>query len=116
MNLYRKYGTDWNVLARTRALDRLDSWGFNTIGNWSSSDLFAVRRVPYTVAVGYDTSSLTEFSSANQQMVDVFDPGFFAKVAAGISRCNLQSQERSLVSWLFCRKRIAVGWVEHQRS
>jgi agarase len=72
-------------MARTRALDRLDSWGFNTIGNWSSSDLFAVRRVPYTVAVGYDTSSLATFSSANQQMVDVFDPSFSSKVAAGIS-------------------------------
>jgi hypothetical protein len=85
MNLYRKYGANWNVMARTRALDRLDSWGFNTIGNWSSSDLFAVRRVPYTVAVGYDTSSLATFSSANQQMVDVFDPSFSSKVAAGIS-------------------------------
>ncbi|HWI59258.1 MAG TPA: hypothetical protein VNZ22_18670, partial [Bacillota bacterium] len=37
MNLYRKYGTNWRTLARLRALDRLDAWGFNTVGNWSSS-------------------------------------------------------------------------------
>jgi len=85
MNLYRKYGADWRIQARTRALDRLDSWGFNTIGNWSSSDLFAAHRVPYTVSVGYDNSGLARFFSAGQQMVDVFDAGFPARMAAGIA-------------------------------
>ena len=85
MNLYRKYGTNWKEQARSRALDRLDSWGFNTIGNWSSSDLFEAHRVPYTVSVGYDNSRLAKFFSAGQQMVDVFDAGFPARMAAGIS-------------------------------
>ena len=85
MDLYRKYGTNWKSLARSRALDRLDSWGFNTIGNWSSSDLFAAHRVPYTVSVGYANSGLAKFSSAGQQMTDVFDARFTARMAAGIS-------------------------------
>jgi len=85
MNLYRKYGTNWKSLACSRALDRLDSWGFNTIGNWSSSDLFDAHRVPYTVSVGYDNSRLAKFFSAGQQMVDVFDARFPARMAAGIS-------------------------------
>ena len=85
MNLYRKHGTNWSSLARSRALDRLDSWGFNTIGNWSSWDLFAAHRVPYTVSVGYDSSGLAKFFSAGQPIVDVFDAGFPAQMAAGIS-------------------------------
>jgi hypothetical protein len=85
MNLYRKYGTDWRTLARSRALDRLDSWGFNTIGNWSSIDLFEAHRVPYTVSVGYNDSGLAKFFPASQQMTDVFDARFPARVAAGIS-------------------------------
>jgi len=63
----------------------LDSWGFNTIGNWSSWDLFAAHRVPYTVSVGYDSSGLAKFFSAGQPIVDVFDAGFPARMAAGIS-------------------------------
>jgi hypothetical protein len=85
MNLYRKYGTNWKSLARSRALDRLDSWGFNTVGNWSSSDLFEAHRVPYTVSVDYNNSGLAKFFSAGQQMVDVFDARFPARMAAGIS-------------------------------
>ena len=85
MNLYRKYGANWRSQARSRALDRLDSWGFNTIGNWSSSDLFETHRVAYTVSVGYDNSRLAKFFSAGQQMVDVFNAGFPARMAAGIS-------------------------------
>jgi hypothetical protein len=85
MDLYRKYGTNWRSQARSRALDRLDSWGFNTIGNWSSSDLFETHRVAYTVSVGYDNSGLAKFFSASQQMTDVFDARFPARMAAGIS-------------------------------
>jgi hypothetical protein len=85
MNLYRKYGTDWRSQARSRALDRLDSWGFNTIGNWSSSDLFDAHRVPYTVSVDYNNSGMAKFFSAGQQMTDVFDARFPARLAAGIS-------------------------------
>jgi hypothetical protein len=85
MNLCRKYGADWRIWARARVFDRLDSWGFNTIGNWSSSSLFAAHRVPYTVSAGYDNSSLAKFFSAGQQMVDVFDAGFPARMAAGIA-------------------------------
>jgi hypothetical protein len=85
MDLYRKYGTNWRSQARSRALDRLDSWGFNTIGNWSSSDLFETHRVAYTVSIGYDNSGLAKFFSASQQMTDVFDARFPARMAAGIS-------------------------------
>lgn len=85
MNLYRKFGNTWNSLARGRALDRLDSWGFNTIGNWSYWDLFTARRVPYTVPIGYDNSGLAQFLSGATATVDVFDPAFPDRVAAGIS-------------------------------
>ena len=85
MNLYRKYGTDWRAAARTRALDRLEAWGFNTIGNWSHSDLFGLQRVPYTVSVGYTKTGLARFYPTDKEMIDVFDPAFPARMATGIS-------------------------------
>jgi hypothetical protein len=66
-------------------LDQLDSWGFNTIGNWSSSDLFDAHRVPYAVSVDYNNSCLAKFFSAGQQTTDVFDARFPARMAVGIS-------------------------------
>ena len=34
---------------QTHALDRLQAWGFNTIGNWSDPALAESKRVPYTL-------------------------------------------------------------------
>lgn len=85
MNLYRKFGADSTNAARVRALDRLESWGFNTIGNWSVADLFSQRRVPYTLTVSYSQTGLAKFSPTTKSIVDVYDTNFPAKVAAGMS-------------------------------
>jgi hypothetical protein len=85
MNLWRKYGTNWNNLAGARVFARLASWGFNTIGNWSSSELFGSNRVAFTVPVWYDISTLAQFSSAGQTMPDVFDTNFPGVLAYWIS-------------------------------
>ena len=85
MNLDRKFGSNWMSLARARVYDRLDAWGFNSIGNWSSSDLYSGHRVPYTVPVWYDWTGLATFTSAAQTMIDAFDPAFPARVDAAIA-------------------------------
>ena len=85
MNLWRKYGTNSLSLARSRVYDRLDAWGFNSIGNWSSSDLFSAHRIPYTVPIWYDPTGLASFTSAAQKMIDPFDPGFPGRVDAAMA-------------------------------
>jgi hypothetical protein len=85
MNLYRKLGSNWMSLARSRVYDRLDAWGFNSIGNWSSSDLYSGHRTPYTVPIGYDWTSLATFTSAAQTMIDPFDPAFSNHVDSAVA-------------------------------
>ncbi len=85
MNLDRKFGSNWMSLARSRVYDRLDAWGFNSIGNWSSADLYSGHRTPYTVPIWYDWTPLATFTSAAQKMVDPFDPAFPAQVDAAIA-------------------------------
>ena len=85
MNLWRKFGSNSMSLAQSRAYDRLDNWGFNSIGNWSSSDLFSGHRVPYTVPIWYDWTGLATFTSTAQNMIDAFDPGFPDRVDAAIA-------------------------------
>jgi hypothetical protein len=48
-NLERKFGADWRKRWREETAQRLEAWGFNTIGNWSEPDLSAMHRLPYTV-------------------------------------------------------------------
>jgi hypothetical protein len=72
-NLERKYGAETDKRWPDVALSRLQSWGFNTIGNWSSDDLFRTRRVPYVATFGTpdDVPRLGDYG-----LFDYFDNAF----------------------------------------
>lgn len=81
-NLERKFGADWRVSWREEALSRLQAWGFNTIGNWSEPELWAMHRLPYTVPL-YAEGKYATVSSGDDwwgPMPDPFDPAFAAAV------------------------------------
>jgi hypothetical protein len=52
-NVVRKYGENYKEVIPELSHRRMRSWGFNTIANWSSSDVYLLRRTPYTVAIHY---------------------------------------------------------------
>ena len=47
-NLQRKYGPGWQRTYIQRTLDRLRSWGLNTIGQGASPEFIGTGRVAYT--------------------------------------------------------------------
>ncbi|NWA23686.1 beta-galactosidase [Pseudomonas gingeri] len=59
-------------------LDRLQAWGFNTIGNWSDPGLGLNDRVPYTLPLSIvgDYASISTGSDWWGGMPDPFDPRF----------------------------------------
>jgi hypothetical protein len=59
-------------------LDRLQAWGFNTLGNWSASSLGDAERVPYTLPLSIvgDYASISTGSDWWGGMPDPFDPRF----------------------------------------
>ena len=59
-------------------LDRLQAWGFNTIGNWSAPELGVNERVPYTLPLSIvgDYSSISTGKDWWGGMPDPFDPRF----------------------------------------
>ncbi len=63
---------------REHTLDRLQAWGFNTLGNWSDLGLGALHRVPYTVPllVRGDYASIPTGYDWWGSMPDPFDPRF----------------------------------------
>ncbi|MBT7304665.1 MAG: hypothetical protein HN849_34360 [Victivallales bacterium] len=52
-NLAAKYGPDWEKATKDLSHRRLQSWGMNTIANWSEPKIYGMKRTPYTVAIHY---------------------------------------------------------------
>ncbi|WP_027594227.1 beta-galactosidase [Pseudomonas sp. LAIL14HWK12:I7] len=63
---------------QTHALDRLQAWGFNTLGNWSDSALGQAKRMPYTLPLSIvgDYASISTGMDWWGSMPDPFDPRF----------------------------------------
>ncbi|MFA7894938.1 beta-galactosidase [Pseudomonas putida] len=59
-------------------LDRLQAWGFNTLGNWSDAALGEQQRVPYTLPLSIvgDYASISTGMDWWGRMPDPFDPRF----------------------------------------
>jgi len=77
-NLFRKYGDDWAVRWRASVYPRLQSWGFNTIANWSQGDVLENSEMPFTGSIGI-WGEVRELEGARGywgRMRDVFDASF----------------------------------------
>jgi hypothetical protein len=81
-NLQRTYGVQPVSLDLKRwtdhTLQRLEAWGFNTIGNWSEPELGNRERVPYTLPLSIvgDYVSISTGHDWWGGMPDPFDPRF----------------------------------------
>jgi hypothetical protein len=82
-NLLRKYGEQYQQAVAELSHQRLRSWGFNSIGNWSSPQIYGLHRMPYTVAIHYGSPMIHE------RMPDVYSPAWEKSVRARME------QERS---------------------
>ncbi|VVN24366.1 hypothetical protein PS662_04536 [Pseudomonas fluorescens] len=62
----------------SHTLDRLQAWGFNTVGNWSAPALANADRVPYTLPLSIvgDYASISTGTDWWGGMPDPFDPRF----------------------------------------
>lgn len=67
VNLERKYGENCEEVSHNKLHKRLRSWGMNTIGNWSDSEIYLMRRTPYV---------LTSYSMKTGLVADPYAEGF----------------------------------------
>ncbi|MGB3463609.1 MAG: beta-galactosidase [Rhodanobacter lindaniclasticus] len=89
-NLHRIDGSDWLAVWRKRALDRLQAWGFNTLGNWSDAALGRAHRLPYTrsINIAGDYASVASGYDYWGRMPDPFDPRFAAATEAAVAKAS----------------------------
>lgn len=79
-NLRAKYGSDYRKVISELSHERLRSWGFNTIGNWSAPEVYGLKRTPYTVAIHYDAKLF------HYRMPDIYHPDWEKSVRARMER------------------------------
>ncbi|HEY8585693.1 MAG TPA: beta-agarase [Rhodanobacter sp.] len=89
-NLYRVDGSHWLAAWRDRTLDRLQAWGFNTIGNWSDEALGQAHRLPYTrsINIAGDYANVASGFDYWGRMPDPFDPRFVAATEAAVAKAS----------------------------
>lgn len=80
-NLFRRYGSDWYQKWMDMTIRRMNSWGLNTIGNWSDATLGGSHRKAYVATLngwGIETGIMG--------MPDVYAPDYTAIVDASAAR------------------------------
>ena len=85
-NLKRKYGETWRDEVAQIAHRRLRSWGLNTIGNWSDSRIYLLKKTPYCVAGSFRSPSIEGSRGYWGKFKDPFHPDFAKNVRAGMAR------------------------------
>ncbi len=76
-NLYIKYGKNAEEEYMGVTLDRMKSWGINTLGGWSNEAVATqpeAKKLPYTIYIN------AMYPSINEKFPDVFDPKWKADV------------------------------------
>lgn len=99
-NLARRHGEEWKTKWASLAINRLESWGLNTIGNWSDSRLWDAHRKAYVVNLrgwGMETGYMG--------MPDVFSPEF-PKIAdkAAAEQCAPRKNDRYLLGYFIANE------------
>jgi hypothetical protein len=80
-NLFRRYGDDWRGKWEEMTARRMDSWGLNTIANWSDKNLGQNQQKTYVATLGG-----WGFSAETMGMPDVYDPEYESKIDAAAKR------------------------------
>jgi len=82
-NAFRKYGANYVDEFYEVTMRRFQSWGINTIANWSAPEAWRLKRVPYTVPIGVPrapsfvaTSHVKAGLEKKKYFPDPFNPKF----------------------------------------
>ena len=94
-NLYRRFGPDWYQKWMDFTIRRMDSWGLNTIANWSDATLGGSHRKAYVATLrgwGIETGLMG--------MPDVYDPGYAEMVDnAAEQQCSSRKDDPYLLGY-----------------
>lgn len=99
-------------------INRLKAWGFNTIGNWSNSDLINQYQLPYTLPILIKGDYATVPSGMDWwgYMPDTFDSKFAEAVDKAIAKAtNGHTNDPWLIGY-FADNELSWGGLDHSKQ
>lgn len=108
-NLVHKYGPDYVKIVSELSHDRLRSWGFNTIANWSDSRIYLQHRTPYTVAIHSPGGSSMRWSDGHS-FNDVYDPAWEPALRARLEQERGKTADDPWNIGYFVDNERCIGW------
>ncbi len=95
-NISRRFGTDWYNKWMDHTIRRMDSWGLNTIANWSDLALGTVQRKPYVA----DISGGWGIDAGTMGLPDVYASDYAARVDEAAARqCAPLKKDKYLLGY-----------------
>ncbi|MBA4167814.1 MAG: beta-galactosidase, partial [Chitinophagaceae bacterium] len=85
-NLYTKFGKSWKEKAILLAHERLKSWGQNTVGGWSSPDVYDKSITPYTVTLEVRSAPIEGSIGQCGKFPDPYDQNLVEEIRSSIQR------------------------------
>jgi hypothetical protein len=74
-NLTRRYGDSAKVRSNEMVIKRMDKWGVNTIGNWSSNDVISMNKKAFMISM-----RTAGVERGLMGLADVYAPDFLKKL------------------------------------
>jgi hypothetical protein len=104
-NLTRRFGPDWTQKWIDLTVRRMDTWGLNTIANWSDATFCNSQRKPYVLNIGgWGTNART------MGMPDVYSPDYVALVEESAARqCAPRKNDPYLIGYFIGNEPIWPG-------
>lgn len=79
-NLFRRYGEGYKEKANQSIINRMDKWGVNTIGNWSSGEIMAMNKKAYMLSM-----RTAGMERGLMGLADVYAPDFRTRMEESLS-------------------------------
>lgn len=107
-NVLRKYGEDWKDSWTDINYARLQSWGFNTIGNWSHKDVLDASPLPFTTSITTGNTPRIEAAQGYWgKILDPYHPDFEEKVEPTIAAMTAPYKNNPLCIGYFVDNELA---------
>jgi len=94
-NLFRRFGTDWNLKWIDLTVRRMENWGINTVGNWSDTSLGNSHRIAYVATLrgwGIETGVMG--------MPDIYGADYASKIdSAARYQCAVRKDDPYLLGY-----------------
>lgn len=108
-NLFRKYGQDYAAKVALVSHERLRSWGFNAIANWSAPEVYNLRRTPYVVPINSPNASPMRGGDGHS-FQDVYDAAWEPGLQQAMERERGRSAGDPWCVGYFVDNERCIGW------